>query len=279
MKSMFVKLRKTSISTEACLCLNFPINPHLRQASVENSSFTQSTVRTLPLHTYTLSSFPARLNSHIPQLKDFTMSTWNALLFLSIIPTSIAIPLETRGTDCNPSSMTVDEVRPQLFWRLMRTNNLQRVWDCPHKYMLDSSGSCSGNIPKTPSPGCTAYCEMSLAMGYGEEIPIPEGYCGDQTPNCPWQASKTVSNTQTWEVNTNLGLSTREEAVPESAAPEGAALTASFTVGASYSYSKTLSYTTSAGAGKILGPGQCGCEYNECFEVTLSRFHYRIFVN
>lgn len=115
---------------------------------------------------------------------------------------------------------------------------------------------------------------MSLTMGYGEEIPIPQGYCGDQTPSCPWQASKTVSTTQTWEVNTNLGLSTREEVVPEDAA-----LTASFSVGASYSYSKSLSYTTGTGASKALGPGQCGCKYNECFEVTLSRSYYPIFVN
>lgn len=46
------------------------------------------------------------------------MSVRNVWLFWSVIFTSIAIPLETRDI-CNPSSMTVDEVRPQLYWRRM----------------------------------------------------------------------------------------------------------------------------------------------------------------
>jgi hypothetical protein len=143
-----------------------------------------------------------------------------------------------------------------------RTDHWQRVWDCPHKYSIDSkSGSCSPNIPKTPGKaGCTAYCEMSLSLGYGEEIPVPKGYCGDQT-TCPWQESKTVTTTQTWEVNTKVGLSTRSD--------EGGLLKASFDIGASYSYSKALSYTTGSGSSKILGPGQCGCKYKEDFEVFL----------
>lgn len=110
-------------------------------------------------------------------------------------------------------------------------------------------------------------------MGWGQEVPIPKSYCGGQS-TCSWQSSITVSTTQTWTVNTNVGLGTREEA------PAGdAALTASFDVGASYSYSKTLSYTTGNGDAKQLGTNQCGCKYCIPSSTYLACYYFCIVVN
>jgi hypothetical protein len=178
------------------------------------------------------------------------MSITNVFIIFNLLTTAIAGPLAARDTTCSPISMKDDQVLALLPNRKRdKADHGQKVTTCPKKNTLDSSGHCRG-IPNVPgAQGCTSYCEMTLSKGYGQEVPFHRGYCQDQT-KCTVDTSESVSTTQTWTVEMKSELGTGESV--------SKALTGGFNIGASYSWSKTLTYTTSTQNQKVLKENQCG---------------------
>lgn len=98
---------------------------------------------------------------------------------------------------------------------------------------------------------------MSVAKGYGQEIPIDTGHC-EAGDSCTYTTSESISTTQTWTVNAGVGLGTGDEI--------SKALTASFDAGASYSWSKSITYTTGIGEKRDVFADQCGCKLVHSFD-------------
>ncbi|PQE28506.1 Zinc-finger double domain-containing protein [Rutstroemia sp. NJR-2017a WRK4] len=126
----------------------------------------------------------------------------------------------------------------------------QDDFNCPKKNTLDSSGHCSKTIPNVPgSQGCTAYCEIKLVAGYGQEVPIMDGACQAGT-TCAVSEGQSVTVTNTYTISTNVGLGSGSDVAK--------LLTASFDLGASYSWSKSIGYTTTESFTKTLDDKTCG---------------------
>jgi hypothetical protein len=170
----------------------------------------------------------------------FTMSFIRSIILLGIAATtSYASPLSLNlfnrdGGACYPESMTID----------------QPDQNCPKKNTLDSSGHCSATIPNVPgSHGCTAYCELTLAVGYGQEVPITEGSCQELT-SCVVTTGQSVTVTHSYSISTKVGLSSTDNLVD--------ILTSAFELGASYSWSKAIAYTVTTSHTETLKANQCG---------------------
>jgi len=90
---------------------------------------------------------------------------------------------------------------------------------------------------------------LSLSKGYGQEIPFNQGYCASSS-SCSVANSISVSTTQTWTISGAADLGIGDEILE--------ALTSSFNLGASWSESKTLTYTTTTQHSKTTEANQCG---------------------
>jgi len=110
-------------------------------------------------------------------------------------------------------------------------------------------GFCKGMPSEPGKQGCNSYCEMSLAKGYGQEIPFKHGFCQGGI-SCNVGESESVATTQSWSISIGSGMTSGESV--------SKALTGAFDIGASYSWSQTLTYTTSTLHTKELPEGSCG---------------------
>jgi hypothetical protein len=121
-------------------------------------------------------------------------------------------------------------------------NKTQSVYTCPKKNTLDANGHCSGAINSIPGDaGCSAYCEVRLTMTYGEEVPYPGSACEgpyDDTANitCTISTGSTVTVTNSAAFNVGVTLSRRDSAA------SAVQLKAAFNLGASYTWSESVSY-------------------------------------
>lgn len=86
-------------------------------------------------------------------------------------------------------------------------------------------------------------------MTYGQEVPFSSSSC-DQNTTCSISTAEGVSVTT--QVSINGGVTLRKRDISD------VELQAAFNIGATYSYSKSLSYTVTAGQQKILNANQCG---------------------
>jgi hypothetical protein len=126
----------------------------------------------------------------------------------------------------------------------------QADYNCPKKTTLDSSGHCSKPIPNVPgSAGCTAYCEIRVTAEYGQEVPIMDGSCQSGT-TCSVSEGQSVTITNGYSIN--LGIT------GGAGSDLSKTLTASFNIGASYSWSKSVGYTTTETFSKTLDDKTCG---------------------
>lgn len=146
----------------------------------------------------------------------------------------------------------------------------QSRYDCTKKATLDSAGHCSAKVPMDPSQtDCTCYCEIRLTMRYGQEVPFQEGTCEAST-TCTISANQAITITNTYTINGSVQLKKREEGdddedeeeVGKSLAArdsgEGIELQAAFTIGASYSWSKSVTYGNTEAQAKTLNATECG---------------------
>ncbi|EMR84678.1 hypothetical protein BcDW1_6662 [Botrytis cinerea BcDW1] len=119
-------------------------------------------------------------------------------------------------------------------------------YNCPKKNTLDSKGYCSKPIPNVPGKeGCSAYCEIRLTLKYGQEMPMSGASCGSGT-ECSISTTQTISYVNTFSINAGIGGAVAK--VLESA----------FDIGATYTFSKTLTYSDTVGSKKDLGENECG---------------------
>lgn len=120
---------------------------------------------------------------------------------------------------------------------------------------MDSNGHCSSPIPNIPSSatGCSAYCEVKLTKILGQEIPFEEGSCQGGT-TCAVASGRSVSITNTYGVNTNVGGSVSGDIGNDISG----ILKSVINVGASYSYSQTIGYSTIILNSKDLNDTTCG---------------------
>jgi hypothetical protein len=105
--------------------------------------------------------------------------------------------------------------------------------------------------------GCDSYCEQSLTAIYGREIPFHVGVCQNAT-TCSVANGEGVTITNTYTVNIGFsGSSKRDEEISRRDDP-ASIFTAAFDIGASYSWSKAVSYTTTTTFTKVLDGNTCG---------------------
>ncbi|ORY02197.1 hypothetical protein BCR34DRAFT_493308, partial [Clohesyomyces aquaticus] len=121
----------------------------------------------------------------------------------------------------------------------------------PKKSKLNNDGYCKDAIRDVSQDnpggsGCTAYCELRLTKKFGQEVPVTSGTCGEET-DCSIAKGETVTYTSTYEIN--VGVS--DDSLAD-------ILKASFTAGASWSFSKSISYSTTAARKKKLETNECG---------------------
>jgi hypothetical protein len=94
------------------------------------------------------------------------------------------------------------------------------------------------------------YCEVRLTVTYGQEVPYTDGYCPKGT-GCSISKGTSVSFTNTYTVNGGVTLSKRDDADP-------LALKAAFNLGASYSFSESITHTTTTELNQPIDPNNCG---------------------
>ncbi|TVY34561.1 hypothetical protein LOCC1_G007816 [Lachnellula occidentalis] len=134
----------------------------------------------------------------------------------------------------------------------------QAVSTCPHKTALDSDGHCTSGISTMPGDnGCDSYCEQTLEAIYGREVPFHVGVCQNAT-TCLVANGEAVTYTNTYTVD--VGLKRKRDDLIEQRGESSLAdiLTAAFNIGASYSWSKSVAYTTTTTFSKTLDGATCG---------------------
>ena len=110
----------------------------------------------------------------------------------------------------------------------------QELKSCAKNQPLDN-GNCLAGIPDEPKDqGCTAYCETSITYLYGREQPYPNARC-ETNVQCTFSEEKSISQTRSWTSSLQLGGGLES---PESI------MKSSFSIGASYSWSETISVST-----------------------------------
>ncbi|TVY57061.1 hypothetical protein LCER1_G001922 [Lachnellula cervina] len=134
----------------------------------------------------------------------------------------------------------------------------QAVSTCPHKTSLDKHGHCSSGIETMPGKnGCDSYCEQTLEASYGREVPFHVGVCQNAT-TCLVANGESVTYTNTYSIDIGLtGTGKRDELMERDDDP-ASVLTAAFNIGASYSWSKSVGYTTTTTFSKTLDSKTCG---------------------
>lgn len=115
--------------------------------------------------------------------------------------------------------------------------------------------------------GCDSYCEQTLEAIYGREVPFTVGVCQNAT-TCLVATGETVTYTSTYTIDIGFtGTGKRDEELvardegAEISARDGdpaSVFTAAFNIGASYSWSKSVGYTTTTTFSKTLDAKTCG---------------------
>ncbi|KAK0108563.1 hypothetical protein ONS95_003361 [Cadophora gregata] len=101
-------------------------------------------------------------------------------------------------------------------------------------------------MPKPDDKGaCSSYCEVKVYFTHGREVPYDATPC--EGTECAIKKGKTVSTTNTWEINGTVGIEASKSA-----------LMGAFSIGGSYSYSTTVSYSEEAESKETLDDGECG---------------------
>lgn len=185
----------------------------------------------------------------------------------SSVTFSSATELMARDVTCSPQNMAVDVVSADVNIESDGLYNVsQSRYDCTKKQALDSNGHCSAPLPGVPSKaGCLAYCEVRLTMEYGQEVPFHIGTC-DENTTCTIANQEQVTVTNTYQINTGISFKPRKRRdlsattfhARDEAADEATELEVTFNAGASYSYSKAVTYGVTSGQQKTLGNNQCG---------------------
>jgi hypothetical protein len=102
-------------------------------------------------------------------------------------------------------------------------------------------------MPEPDEKGaCASYCEMRITFKFGEEVPFGTQCSSGAGGDCSLDLQRSVSTTTTWEINTNIGISGGTEAI-----------TGSFDLGASYSWSKSIQFTVAKGQSIPLEDDDC----------------------
>lgn len=105
--------------------------------------------------------------------------------------------------------------------------------------------------------GCDSYCEQTLEASYGREVPFHVGVCQNAT-TCLVANGESVTYTNTYSIDIGLtGTGKRDELMERDDDP-ASVLTAAFNIGASYSWSKSVGYTTTTTFSKTLDSKTCG---------------------
>jgi hypothetical protein len=140
----------------------------------------------------------------------------------------------------------------------------QSRYDCTKKSTLNSAGHCTGKISMdVAQTGCTAYCEVRLTMTYGQEVPFHEGTCEAGT-TCMINANEAITVTNTYTINAGISLGKRGEVQEGVKVLAGrgedttSMLKASFDLGASYSWSESVTYGNAETQSKPLNDTTCG---------------------
>ncbi|KAI9649374.1 hypothetical protein NHQ30_001949 [Ciborinia camelliae] len=167
------------------------------------------------------------------------MSFLKSISLLGLVATTLASPLSLAilsrdNGACYPENMPTG--KPDS--------------NCPKKSTVDSSGHCSRPIPNIPGKqGCTGYCEMELTVVYGQEVPIMDGSCQAGT-TCQISQGQSVTVTNGYSISVGIGMGTGKDITEM--------LTSSFNIGASYSWSQSVGYTTTETFSKTLDDKTCG---------------------
>ena len=113
------------------------------------------------------------------------------------------------------------------------TSQEEFVWhtDCHEKNHLDANNNCpiAFDIHANTQTNCTSYCEQEVQWYYGREVPYSGTRC-EANSTCTFANTFGVSVTNTWtfEAGIDLGAGGDDDK-------------AAFNLGASYSFSKTVS--------------------------------------
>ncbi|KAH6677224.1 hypothetical protein B0J14DRAFT_560016 [Halenospora varia] len=113
---------------------------------------------------------------------------------------------------------------------------------CPKKHVPDKNYFCTDGMPSIPVVGgdrgnglCSSYCEQVITISYGREVPFSGSTCRANDGVCKIETSQSVTTTSQYTINMGVNLGAGEEIAK--------ALTGSFDLGASYSYSKSIAHT------------------------------------
>ncbi|KAH9219815.1 hypothetical protein DL95DRAFT_483015 [Leptodontidium sp. 2 PMI_412] len=120
------------------------------------------------------------------------------------------------------------------------------IYDCEKKSYLRPDGHCGGSMPRPGQDGeCTSYCEVRVNYSYGAEVPYGGSECSAK--ECKLAMGTSTSVTTTWEINASVGMEVSK-----------GALLGAFNLGATYSYSTSLSTSLSVERAEDLEEGECG---------------------
>jgi hypothetical protein len=89
-------------------------------------------------------------------------------------------------------------------------------------------------------------------MTYGQEVPFTDGFCPNNT-DCTVSVGTAVTVTNTFSLNAGVSVKKRDIS-----ADDPIELEATFNIGASYSYSKSLTFTVSTTLHEYATPNLCG---------------------
>ncbi|TVY64332.1 hypothetical protein LSUE1_G007533 [Lachnellula suecica] len=179
------------------------------------------------------------------------------LTLLSLAAFTLATPVVKKASPVE--ALAARDSTPACYPETMPIG--KAVSTCPKKTTLDSNGHCSAGIGVMPGDnGCDSYCEQTLTAVYGREVPFHVGVCQNAT-TCLVATGETVTYTNTYTIDIGFtGSSTkRDEEEPISRRDDAASIfTAAFNIGASYSWSKSVGYTTTTTFSKTLDGTTCG---------------------
>ena len=105
--------------------------------------------------------------------------------------------------------------------------------------------------------GCDSYCEQTLEAIYGREVPFHVGVCQNAT-TCLVANGESITYTNTYTVDVGITGSSKRDELVERGEDPASILTAAFNIGASYSWSKSVGYTTTTTFSKTLDAKTCG---------------------
>lgn len=126
---------------------------------------------------------------------------------------------------------------------------------------MDKNGDCTSPIGQFPGDsGCTAYCEQRITMSYGQERPFTGAYCSD-TDTCSVSTGEQFQFTEQWSINAGINVGKRDlnsNSLVKRDDVSVDVIKASLTLGATYTWSKSYTYTESTGHQQNATPNVCG---------------------